>query len=349
MHRKPTYPASENKLIRQLQARYPVESRFLQKGIGDDAAIIRPDGAKEYWVLTTDMLVEEIDFRREWTTPRQLGRKSISVNLSDLAAMGARPRFFTVSLAIPPDVSEGWILGFHDGMTEKGDTLGAHLIGGDLSRSVKHIVISISAVGETLNRKVLYRSGGRPGDLLYVTGILGRSAAGLMLLQAGDTRSRSRSKKEALQAHHQPEPRCETGLWLAQSGLVSCMMDLSDGLSMDLPRLCDASGTGAEIRMSALPVFAESASWGCDPVDRALHGGEDYELLFAVPQSKSRLLEKAYPSNLPRISRIGTLSRDVGNTWITQEDQGRQPLLPRGFDHFAGRSRGGKTRRARRT
>ncbi len=336
MSRKNLPPRSENKLIELLQARYPAESPLLKKGIGDDAAVIRPNQNEELWLITADMLVERIDFHRDWTTPRLLGRKSISVNLSDLAAMGARPRFFTVSLAIPADISERWILEFHDGMTGKGKSLGAHLIGGDLSRSKRDIIISISAMGESLNRKVLYRAGGKPGDLLYVTGNLGRSAAGLKLLQRGH--SNSHLQKSALQAHHDPEPRCDAGLWLAQSGLLSCMMDLSDGLSMDLPRLCAASNVGARIWVSDLPVFHESARWGFDPAELALHGGEDYELLFAVPSSKSGLLEKTYPAALPPITKIGEMSADAGKVWITGPSGNRRRLLPHGYDHFAGRS-----------
>ncbi len=337
MSKKDVRPISEDKLIKLLQARCPADSPFLKKGIGDDAAVIRPDRAEEFWLITADMLVERIDFHRDWTTPRQLGRKSISVNLSDLAAMGARPRFFTVSLAIPVDISERWILEFHDGLTGKGKSLGAHLIGGDLSSSGRDIIISIAAIGESLNRKVLYRTGGRRGDFLYVTGDLGRSAAGLKLIQSGRMDSKSRLRKSALQAHHNPEPRCAAGLWLAQSGLVSCMIDLSDGLSMDLPRLCVASNVGAEIRISDLPVFRESARWGFDPVELALHGGEDYELLFAVPSSKSGLLKRTYPSTLPPITKIGTMSADVGNVWVTGQSENRRRLMQHGYDHFAGR------------
>jgi thiamine-monophosphate kinase len=256
------------------------------------------------------------------------------VNLSDLAAMGARPRFFTVSMAIPADVAERWIIEFHDGLTEKGNLQGAHLVGGDLSRSEKHIAISVTAMGESKNRKVLYRSGGKAGDFFYVTGELGRSAAGLRLLQKSGLRTRSRSGKEAIQAHRDPEPRCDAGLWLAQCGFVSCMMDLSDGLSTDLPRLCAASGVGAEIRVSNLPVFPGSARWGCDPVELALNGGEDYELLFAVPKSKGRILEKKYPASLPRITRIGEMTADAGNIWVIGENEERYRLLERGYDHF---------------
>jgi thiamine-monophosphate kinase len=334
MRKKPSRPGSENRILELFEQRYAAGSTLLKKGIGDDAAVIHPRHAKEYWLVTTDALLEGIDFRREWTTPRLLGRKSISANLSDLAAMGARPRFFTASLALPTDISEHWIVEFNRGMTEPDSCRGAQLIGGDLSRSDKGIIISITALGESLNRKILYRSGGRPGDMLYVTGTLGRSAAGLKLLESGGIYGGSRSGREALKAHRTPEPRCETGIWLAQSGLVHCMMDLSDGLSMDLPRMCRASGVGAEIRLADIPVFTESRKWNCDPAELALHGGEDYELLFAVPKARSRLLEESYPSGFPGITRIGELNRDVGKVWLAGPGGDCRRLREQGYDHF---------------
>ena len=326
-------PTNENNIIELLRKRYPGRNSFVKKGIGDDGAVVRPGPANEYWVITTDALLEGIDFRREWTTPYRLGRKSIAVNLSDLAAMGARPRFFTVSLALPAGISRRWILEFYKGMTAPEHSRGAQLIGGDLSSSESGILISVTAVGESQNRKILYRSGGRAGDLLYVTGILGRSAAGLQLLRSGGAKSRSHPKQQALRAHLMPEPRCETGLWLAQSGLVRCMMDLSDGLSVDLPRLCKASGVGAEIRPADLPIFPESSSWDCDPVKLALHGGEDFELVFSVPKSKSRLLEKTYPSKFPEITNIGRLTGSIQRIWMLE--LGKKRRLPeQGYDHF---------------
>jgi thiamine-monophosphate kinase len=332
-------PANEDSLIQHFKSRSAIKSKQIEAGIGDDAAVICPEGAQEFWLITSDMLVETIDFFRQWTTPRQLGRKSIAVNLSDLAAMGARPRFFTVSLGIPSDIPESWILHFHHGLVEGGNACGAFLIGGDLSSTDKSIAISITALGESLNKKVLYRSGGRAGDLVYVSGNLGRSAAGLKLLQDPALKGTRKSRKQALQAQLDPEPRCEVGLWLAQSGLVSCMMDLSDGLSMDLPRLCAASRVGAEIWLQSLPVFSESAMWDFTPVELALHGGEDYELLFAVPQSKSGALEKNYPATFPRITRIGEMKPDAGKIWLVDQGSGQRRRLLRkdGWDHFGKR------------
>jgi thiamine-monophosphate kinase len=325
---------SENRIIQLLQNRYPAHSALLKKGIGDDAAVMRFRQGNEYWSITTDMLLEEVDFRREWTSPRLLGCKSIAVNLSDLAAMGARPRFFTVSLAIPSDISERWILEFYEGLTSPEGAKGAQLIGGDLSHSKRGITISITAMGESLNRKVLYRSGGKAGDFLYVTGTLGKSGAGLRLLQDGQIRPRSNAQRDALQSHRAPEPRCEAGLWLAQCGLVRCMMDLSDGLSMDLPRLCAAGGIGAEIRIENLPVFTESQHWGCNPVELALHGGEDFELLFAVPASRNRLFEKTYPPEFPKATQIGRMIDTAGKIWIAGPGKSRRRLPERGYDHF---------------
>jgi thiamine-monophosphate kinase len=325
---------SENRIIRLLQSMFQDKSPALKKGIGDDAAVIRIQNSQEYWLLTTDMLLENIDFRRGWTTPRQLGYKSLAVNLSDLAAMGARPRFYTVSLALPEGFTGRWILEFYRGLAELGNGQGVLLVGGDLSRSEDGILVSIAALGESAGRKVLYRSGGRAGDILYVTGVLGRSAAGFKLLEDGCVRPRSRPQLEALRAHQKPEPRCDAGMWLAQCGWVNCMMDLSDGLSVDLPRLCAASGVSAEIDASVLPIFRRSAVWGCDPVSLALHGGEDFELLFAVPNSKARTLEANYPVKLPKITRIGAMIRGAGKVWISEGGRNRCRLIEKGFDHF---------------
>ena len=322
----------ENEIIERLIKHYAFSHPMLKKGIGDDAAVWLAAGAREFQLATTDMLVEEIDFRREWITPRELGRKSIAVNLSDLGAMGARPRFFTVSLGMPANVTKRWIREFYDGLTACGFEHGAVLVGGDLSRADK-ITISITAFGESENRKITYRSGGRPGDLLFVTGTLGKSAAGLKLLQLGITRSRSGSRREALRAHRMPEPRCAVGRWLAQSGNVRCMMDISDGLAADLPRMCAASEVDAEIFAEKIPIFAESALWGCDPLELALSGGEDYELLFAVPRAKKHFLKKL-PPEFPPVMHIGSMLEGNGKVWIAGDGITRRRLTIKGFDHF---------------
>jgi len=324
--------AGENEIIAHLIKHCSFPHSMLKKGIGDDAAVWLAAGAKEFQLVTTDMLVEEVDFRQEWITPRELGRKSITVNLSDLGAMGARPRFFTVSLGLPENVTNRWIREFYDGLTECGFEHGAVLVGGDLSGADK-ITISITVLGESENRKVIYRSGGRAGDLIYVTGTLGKSAAGLKLLQLGITRSRSAYRREALRAHRTPEPRCAVGKWLAQSGIVRCMMDISDGIAADLPRMCAASGVDAEIFSEKIPVFAESALWGCDPLELALSGGEDFELLFAIPRAKRHFL-KTLPPGFPTVTYIGYMLEGNGKVWLAGERITRRRLPVGGFDHF---------------
>ena len=334
MPNKSVQPTSEKEILRILQARFAVGNATVKKGIGDDAAVVHPRNAREYLLITTDMLAENIDFQCTWTTPRQLGHKSIAVNLSDLAAMGARARFFTVSLGLPPGISKRWITEFYRGLTSQGDVHGAMLIGGDLSSSERGIFISITALGESTGRKVIYRSGGMEGDILYVTGVLGRAAAGLRLLQKGCIHPHGYAKQEAVRSHRQPEPRCDAGMWLAQCGMVHCMMDLSDGLSIDLPRLCAASGTSAEIDATRLPVFEAASAWDFDPVDLALHGGEDFELIFAVSGSRASIFEKSYPEKLPRLTRIGTMIRGKGDVWIRHEGGIRRRLEKGGYDHF---------------
>ncbi len=324
----------ENSIIRLLRNRFGGKSPCLVQGIGDDAAVLRSGRSGSAWAVTTDMLVEDVDFLRNWLTPAQLGYKCLAVNLSDLAAMGARPLFFTIALGLPGSIRKRWIEAFYRGVSLLAKQEGAVLIGGDLSASPGGILVAVTAIGEVVGNRPILRSGGRSGDCLYVTGILGKAAAGLALLQQGRTAGRTRAERHALRAHRTPESRCKSGNWLARSGFVRCMMDLSDGLSVDLPRLCESCGSGAEILGTRLPVFAESSRWGCDPVALALHGGEDFELLFAVPARKTALLEQAYPSHLPPIHRIGHLRKTPGVVWKPRSGMRTRPLPMAGFDHF---------------
>jgi thiamine-monophosphate kinase len=326
---------SEDRIIRDLKARFPTRSHLVETGIGDDAAVLRGLSARKSWVVTTDMLLEGVDFRHEWITPAQLGHKALAVNLSDLAAMGAIPLFYTVALAVPRSVDLIWIDSFFGGLTSLGRKWGADLIGGDLSSSRSGVSIAITALGAPAGKCAVVRSGGKAGDVLFVTGSLGRSAAGLRLLRIGILKGRNRTERLALQSHLTPEPRCEEGAWLGRSGLVNCMMDLSDGLSVDLPRLCDASGTGAEICAAGLPLFPGSRVWGCDPLDAALNGGEDFELLFSVSPATATSLKKLYPASLTPLSRIGTLTVAGEVRWRPAPEAALRPLEAEGYDHFS--------------
>jgi thiamine-monophosphate kinase len=326
----------ENQIVRRLRKRFGTAIPGVIRGIGDDAAVLRPPPSGSRWVVTTDMLLEGVDFLRSWATPAQLGHKSLAVNLSDLAAMGAQPRFYLVALALPSEFRSSWIDSFYRGITRLAQHHGAGLIGGDLSRSPAGIQVTITAIGETSGAHPVYRSGGRPGDRIYVTGILGQAAAGLDLMMHGKTSGNTKAERLALRALLVPEPRCEEGLWLARSGYVRCMMDLSDGISMDLARLCEASAVGAEIDGEHLPVFHEARKWHCDPLELALHGGEDFELLFTVPARKAEEFEAAYPSRLRPPRRIGSLTRERRVYWRPTAGSTRVPLRQGGFDHFRG-------------
>ncbi len=327
-------PFSEDQIIRLLTRRFRPSNPLIDRGIGDDAAVFRTAGARQQWVVATDMLVEDVDFRRGWMRADEIGHKSLAVNLSDLAAMGASPRFCTVALALPPGITQRWVMRFLQGLTVLGKRHGVELIGGDLSASRSGVCISITVLGVASDLSLLYRSGGRPEDILCVTGILGRAAAGLRLLLSGTVRSRKPWERLALAAQRTPEPRCSTGVWLARSGLVSCMMDLSDGLSVDLPRLCRASRTGAEVHAWCLPSFHECAVRGWDPLSVALNGGEDFELLFAVRPRSMSVLKQRYPKSLPPFSVIGTLTGRSGVRIVRTPAGKPEPLPPEGFDHF---------------
>jgi thiamine-monophosphate kinase len=324
----------ENSVVDRLRKRFGKKSAGLILGIGDDAAVLRPRGCHNRWVVTTDMLLEGIDFRRSWMTAAQLGHKSLAVNLSDLAAMGARPRFYLVALALPTDLGETWIEDFYTGIAKHARRYGIELIGGDLSRSPRGVQITITAIGETSGTRPIFRFGGSPGDFLYVTGVLGGAAAGLNLLLRDRLQGQNPAERRALKSHRTPDPRCREGLWLARGGFARCMMDLSDGLSMDLPRLCAASGTSAEIFGDRLPIFKGAHQWGADPVQLALHGGEDFELLFAVSPRHAKKLEAVYPRDFPRLTCIGQLRRGRGVFLIPASGMAPVPLPKHGFDHF---------------
>ncbi len=317
-----------------LRHEFGARSGLVATGIGDDAAVLRLPGAKEKWALTTDMLVENIDFRRSWQTPEQLGCRALAVNLSDLAAMGARPRCYTVALGLPAGIGERWIAAFYRGLATEGALHGAVLVGGDFSRTPADIVISIAAIGESVHGRLLFRSGGKSGDILYTTGTLGRAAAGLALLLKGEIRGRTTAEKEAIKAHRTPSPRCKVGLWLAKCGMAGALMDLSDGLSMDLHRLCRASECGAEICLSRLPLFRESRVWGCDPAALALHGAEDFELLFSIRAGEAARFEAAYPRKLPAVTAIGRLTHRRQIVCVRSPGDAPRPLPRQGFDHF---------------
>jgi thiamine-monophosphate kinase len=292
-------------------------------GVGDDAAVLATTGGE--LVITTDAMVEDVHFVRGPSGGRDLGYKAIVVNVSDIAAMGASPRAAVCALTLPPDVETGWVMELFGGMREACDEYALWLVGGDLSRG-RDVSIAIAVTGEVAPGRAVLRSGARAGDRVVVTGELGGSAAGLRL-----TRLRTMPDARQLASvrrHLRPTARVGEGGVLARHG-ATAMIDISDGLALDLSRLARASGVGAWLSMDDVPVAAGAT------MDDALGGGEDYELLATVPDAD---VVEAARTELKgsfgvTLTDIGRMVEGVGITAI-QNDGMERPLEPTGWDHF---------------
>lgn len=275
---------SEPKFVEMLRRRVTIpRGSGIVAGIGDDCAIVRPRGASEDLLYTTDMLIEGTHFRRETHLPEDAGWKALARGLSDIAAMGGVPRFCLVSLALAKWTGARWVDRFYDGLLELAGQSGAPLIGGDLAVTGQ-LMCDIVVAGAAPRGKALMRSGARAGDAIYVSGELGTSALGL-----------AKKKGEAWGRHKRPQPRLALGKFLREKLHATSAMDLSDGLSLDLHRLCAASGLSAQIESP--PVYPGAT------MEQALHGGEDYELLFTASSQ--------VPKNFVglKLSQIGTMKK----------------------------------------
>jgi len=303
-------------------------------GPGDDAAVMRlADG--RLLLLTCDMMVEEIHFRRAWATPEQIGWKAMAQNLSDIAAMGGEPGFAVSSVAAPGDADREVVEGIARGLISCASNFGAVLVGGDLVGSRGPIVVDVAVTGFAEERLLLCRSGARPGEAIAVTGALGASAAGLAALRQGLAGDPDPQVVRALRAHRQPVPRLAEGRAIAASRRASAMMDLSDGLADDLPRLCASSAVGARVWLAQIPIDDSceplAAGIGTDPLALAVSGGEDYELLFTCEPAAAEEIRAATGT---RVTVIGEVVAGEGVVWIGAD--GAPVSVGRGFDHFAG-------------
>jgi thiamine-monophosphate kinase len=304
-----TRETSELALVERIRKRVALPSSAgTVLGIGDDCAIFRPRGANEDLVFTTDMLIEDVHFRRHTHRAADVGWKALARGLSDIAAMGAEPRFCLLSLALSPQADSRWVDSFYDGLLLLATREQTALLGGDLAQTDR-LMCDIVVCGAVPRGKALRRDGARDGDAIYVSGKLGGSALGL------ETQRGASWKR-----HLRPEPRLALGRYLSKERRATAAMDLSDGLSIDLHRLCAASGLSAEIDALSDVIFPGATR------EQALHGGEDYELLFTA---RPRTHIPASLQGLP-LTRIGTMRKGRPGT-VTLDGA---PLQPLGYDHF---------------
>jgi thiamine-monophosphate kinase len=313
-------PLPEKALIRRLRAQAAKShGAALRSGIGmgDDCAVVSvPRGHQA--LITTDFTLEDVHFRRAWHPAESVGHRCLARGLSDIAAMGGEPLAVFLSLALPRDLPQSWVDGFLRGLLKLTGKLKVSLAGGDTAQSPGGVLADIIVLGSVPTGKAVLRSGARPGDRVYVTGELGASAAAIDLLSRG-----KKIRPNDFPRHFHPMPRIEVGRFLREKRLASSMIDVSDGLSTDLGHICEESRVGAEIERDAIPVARKF------DLRFALHGGEDYELLFTVAAGKR------VP---PRIAGVGV--REIGvvtrgrKVWLRDEQGSKHELTAQGWEHF---------------
>jgi len=311
----------------------------LRLGIGNDGAVLAPSGRTE-WVLSCDAFLEGVHFLANRHPADSVGYKSLARATSDLAAMGASPRYFLLALALPLARTGDWLDGFLRGMAKASRHLGIRLIGGDTKRHAS-VAISITVLGEIPPGLAVTRAGARPGDIIYVSGKLGAAQLGLLMLKNDRNLALKRglrARSSPLHAHLYPQIRVALGSWLARNRVASAMMDISDGLSTDLLRLCEASQVGADIWADRIPCARIPSRLGklvgrkaLDPLDLALNGGDDYELLFTVSPKNVKKLRRA--PGFSEITAIGEIKR--GNAVMLHHPKSRQKRITSGgWDPF---------------
>ena len=312
-------------------------------GIGDDCAVLRKD-SKTDLVVTADLLVEDVDFRLEWTRAEFLGHKALAISLSDVAAMGAKPVWAMLSIGVPENTwKTNFVEKFYKGWFRLAKKFDVALVGGDVSRTPEKVVIDSIVAGEVKKNKAVLRSGAKAGDLIFITGKLGGAAIGLDLLENGERYETSKHKTLLLR-QLKPNPQTEIGRILGEKNLATAMIDLSDGLSSDLTHFCRASGVGAEIFAEKIPKFQIPNSKNSKLETRNsksiphsairiphLNGGEDFELLFTVNPKKIFRLEKSLEKF--KISHVGNITSNHGKIKVIKNNK-IEILEAKGFRHF---------------
>jgi thiamine-monophosphate kinase len=323
----------ERAIIARIRSRLPPDARWSVLGIGDDAAVLEPPrGALE--VLTTDGLVEGVHFDRRYSRPYDIGWKALAVNVSDVAAMGGRPRAALLTLALPPALSIADLDDLVDGFLALAREARVGLAGGNITRSPGPLVVDVALTGDVRRRDVLRRTGAGAGDAVYVTGSVGAGLAGLEILRGGGPQADE--MRGCIERYRRPAPRYRIGALLGRARAATACMDLSDGLADAARQIAEASGVGIRLAADALPIDGCARQWfaerGADPVSAAVAGGDDYELLFTVPRKRTgRLRHVLQQGRGVAITRIGEVTADRD---VVLMRSGKPEPLPAGFVHF---------------
>lgn len=325
-------------LIERIRTRLPVglDSRIVVP-IGDDVAAFKPTPGKVQ-LATCDIQVEGRHFDLSYISAQELGRRSAAINLSDIAAMGGHPTFALVSLALPETTPLDWVDQLYVGINEELGRFEAAVVGGNVSGSDRETIIDITMLGEVEEGQVLTRGHARPGDAVLVTGTLGASLIGRLALEQGLDRDDDAIGR-VVHRHATPTPRVHEGQAIAETRLATAMIDVSDGLAGDLGHLCEQSGVGVELVAAQIPIddatLKIAALLGEDPLEAALHGGEDYELLITCPQAQSAALARTVGERTgTAVTEIGRVVAEPDMTLLLT-DGSRRSLEPRGWDHFS--------------
>lgn len=325
-------------LIERIKTKLSFSHQDIIKGIGDDASVTEIQRGR-LLLSTSDALIEDVHFDLRFISAYNLGKKSLAVNISDIAAMGGTPRFFLISMGIPSKISVEFVDEFVSGLRETANSFQTYVVGGDTFFSPEKLNINITLLGEAFPGNVIYRDNAHIGDQIFVTGNLGDSALGLKILMNRKELSKVEERfKDLVERHCNPTPRAAEGRLIAENRLASAMIDISDGLISDLGHICEQSKVGAKIWLEKLPtseVFQKYSHEFADrPMDLALCGGEDYELLFTVDRGNVDLLNRMKNRFKTKVTHIGEVIKPGEGITVLDDSGKRYIVEKKGFDHF---------------
>jgi thiamine-monophosphate kinase len=317
----------------------PDTGRVLLGAGADDCAVISGPGGDTALLFTTDAMVQDVHFRLDWSSPYQVGWKALAAAVSDIGAMGGRPLAAVAAVGLTGNEKESTLRELARGMNAAGRLLGCPVAGGDTVRSPRALSVTVSVIGEAGRDAVITRKGARPGDVLLLIGDIGAAAAGFEVLRAKDKKDMGAAERRVVQRHLAPEPPVAAGRIAAAAGGVTAMMDLSDGLAADLPRLCARSGVGAVVRAADLPIHPDTAracrNLGLDSLAAAVSGGEDYALLLAAHPDRCEAMAAAVSAAANvTVTIIGEVTDQARGLVLLAPDGNPMPWPEPGFKHF---------------